>query len=664
MDLLAEEINRHNKLYHTDDNPEISDSEYDNLICELQKLENEFPLLANPNSPTQKVGNAPQKGFNTIEHTVPMLSLGNAFSEKNVADFIDRICKFLTLSEMPEIVAEPKIDGLSCSLTYKQGVLIQALTRGDGKKGEDITINVKTIKNIPHKLKGENIPYIVDVRGEVYIANLDFENLNNEQAKNGLKVFANPRNAAAGSLRQLDSTITAKRPLKFFAYAIGECSSEFKYHTDELKNIKNWGFVDIPYTKTFTKLNDMISWYEKVTNERQNWGFAIDGIVYKVNDISLQKRLGFIAKSPRWAIAHKFPAQQVTTILEKIDIQVGRTGVITPVARLKPVNVGGVMVSNATLHNEDYIKDRDIREGDTVFIERAGEVIPKVQSSVIAKRPKNSTKYIFPTTCPACGSNLVRSEGEAAYRCINHLNCAAQIEARLTHFVSKKCFDIDGMGEKQVKAFLKKGFIKNIVDIFRLKNKSNELKTLDGYGEKSIDKLLISIESSKNISLPRFIGSLGIHMVGEQVAILLAEKYSNLVTLQQVINENPQEIANIDGIGHKIMSNLEQFFIEPHNQQMIKELIAEGVNIAEYKPNKIESIFTGKTVVLTGTLQKMSRAEAKARIQELGGKVSSSVSAKTDFIIAGEAAGSKLKKAESLGVTILDEKIFLQKIIR
>lgn len=669
MQWLVDEINRHNDLYHTKDNPEVSDAEYDLMVRELQKLEDAFPLLADPKSPTNKVGHTPLSSFQTVEHKVPMLSLGNAFSESEVSDFIERIKRFLTLDTMPEIVAEPKIDGLSCSLTYKNGILVQALTRGDGKKGEDITLNVKTIKNIPHKLKGDikNIPEIVDVRGEVYIGRSDFERLNETQASNGLKVFANARNAAAGSLRQLNSAVTATRPLQFFAYALGggiTDRSNFEQHTDELEAIKSWGFTDVPHSKVLNSVKSIMKWYEQIIKDKLTWDFDIDGIVYKVNDINLQKRLGFIAKAPRWAIAHKFPAEQVTTVLEKIEMQVGRTGVITPVARLTPVAVGGVIVSNATLHNEDYIEDRDIREGDTVFIKRAGEVIPKVQSVVLTKRPQNSKKFVFPAVCPACNSRLIRSEGESAYRCINHLNCNAQVEARITHFVSKKCFDIDGFGKKQAEFFLKEGFVNNIVDIFRLKQHEEKLKTLDGFGAKSIDKLLESIEKSKQVSLPRFMGSLGIHMVGEQVAILLAEKHPSIGVLQEFIKENPNEIADIDGIGHKIMSNLQQFFNEPHNQKMLDELLAEGVVVAEYNPIKAirGSAFTGKTVVLTGTLTNMSRAEAKARIQELGGKVSSSVSAKTDFVVAGESAGSKFKKAESLGVTILDESLFLDKL--
>lgn len=658
MQQLAEEINRHNKLYHTEDAPEISDAEYDKMVRELEALEQEFPLLADSNSPTKKVGHAPQKGFKTVEHKVPMLSLGNAFSEEEIADFIQRICRFLNIASTPELVAEPKIDGLSCSLTYTNGVLTQALTRGDGKKGEDITENVKTICDIPHKLEGRNIPAHVDVRGEVYIGKSDFEALNEMQAENGDKVFANARNAAAGSLRQLDSTVTAKRPLRFFGYAFGECSSPFQHHTDELAAIEEWGFTVVPYVQRFKTVKEIMQWHEKLTTERRRWDFDIDGIVYKVNDIALQKRLGFVAKAPRWAIAHKFPAEQVTTVLEAIEVQVGRTGVITPVARLQPVAVGGVIVSNATLHNEDYINERDIRIGDTVFVERAGEVIPKVQS--VAKRGGSTKKFLFPKHCPACGSELVRPEGEAAHRCVNHLNCPAQIEAGITHFVGKNCFDIDGFGEKQVQLFLKEGLIKTIVDIFHLKHRESELRIMGGFGEKSIDNLVAAVEASKNVTLPRFIASLGIHMVGEQVATLIAKKYPSLESLQQAVLETPEEIADIDGIGHRIVSNLEQFFHEPHNRKMVDGLLLAGVKVADYiAPQVGDSIFNGKTVVLTGTLEAMSRSEAKTRIQELGGKVSGSVSAKTDFVVAGEAAGSKLKKANELGVKVLDEQNFL-----
>lgn len=661
---LAQKIERHNELYYAKESPEISDIEYDMMLMKLQRLEKQYPNLKLENSPTGKVGAKASEGFKTVAHKVPMLSLGNAFSEEDAADFIERIQKFLGTSEMPNLVAEPKIDGVSLSITYVQGKLVQALTRGDGKEGEDITENVKTICDIPHEIKGENLPHVVDVRGEVYMRFDEFDAFNASQAEVGEKVFANARNAASGSLRQLDSKITAKRPLRFFAYALGDVQGAgFKTHSDELESLASWGFTLPTDISQHTSLESLMQAYESLNEKREKLAYPIDGFVYKVDDKSLQERLGFVARAPRWAIAHKFPAEQKTTLLNDIEFQVGRTGVVTPVAKLEPVHVAGVMVSNATLHNEDYIKERDIRVGDTVFVERAGDVIPKVVKVVEAKRPAGSQVFIYPTKCPACESHLVRPEGEAAWRCVNHLDCPAQIEEQIIHFVGRNYFDIDGLGEKQIQLFMEKGWIKTTVDIFHLSKYEQEMKALDGFGEKSVVKLLESIEKSKDISFPKFLAALGIPMVGAQVAVLLAEKYEVFDVFYEVAKVNADEFSSIDGIGPKIVENISAFFASTHDQKLVEGLLNAGVIPQKYmKVDAPDTFFSGKTCVLTGTMTEMTRSEAKVRLQAMGAKVSSSISAKTDYLIAGEAAGSKLKKAQELGVSVLNEAEFLAKL--
>lgn len=687
INFLTEEIKRHNVLYHTQDTQEISDAEFDKLFHELKELEAKHPELKHKDSPTENVGGAVKKEFRTIPHKAPMLSLGNLFNKEDLEDFIKRLRKELN-NETFEIVAEPKIDGVSCALHYEYGMLKLALTRGDGKQGEDITLNAKTITDIPHKLNIENPPAYLEVRGEVYMRDDEFADLNKKQEQAEKKIFANARNAAAGSLRQLDYTVTAQRPLRFFAYAYGYLEGiDFSSHVEELNYMKKCGF-SVPSFNTFNGENivdNMQQAYETwVSETRAALAYGIDGIVYKVNSKKQQESLGFVARAPRFAIAHKFPAEQVQTRLEGIDVQTGRTGKITPVARLKPVNVGGVVVSNATLHNEDYIKDLDIRIGDTVLIERAGDVIPKVIISILEKRPENTTPYTFPTHCPSCNSLTVREEGEAAHKCINHLSCPAQIEEQMVHLVHRNNFDIDGLGEKQIKLFIEEGFLKSSVDIFYLKNHEEKLKTLEGFGEKSIDNLLKSIEDSKNVSLPKFIASLGISGVGAQVALWIAESFTTLSALieeaakaterrnelkDRYLNKGEKiplkqqylsKLSNIQGIGFTVECAIESFFAEPHNKELIEGLLNAGVAPQEHIVEAVEdNFFNGKTFVVTGTLTEMKRDEAKAEITKRGGKVSGSVSSKTDYLIAGESAGSKLKKAEDLGINIMNEHEFI-----
>ena len=663
MDALVEELNHHNALYHEQDNPEISDAEYDKLFHELVALEKEYPGLKHPNSPTSKVGGALKKEFRTFPHKAPMLSLGNLFTEDDLTDFLNRTDKELG-GEPFDLTAEPKIDGVSCALHYEHGELVLALTRGDGKEGEDITLNVKTIRNIPHKLEIPNPPAYLEVRGEVYMRDDEFEILNKRQEANGKKIFANARNAAAGSLRQLDASITAERPLRFFAYAYGVMEGiEFETHTSELTYMDEAGF-DVVSFETFEGaeagaiMSNYNAWIDK---KRASCGYPIDGIVYKVNNKALQQQLGFVARAPRWAIAHKFPAEQVTTILEGIDVQVGRTGNITPVARLKPVAVGGVVVSNATLHNEDYIDERDIRVGDTVVVERAGDVIPRVVKPILEERPEGTSPFMFPHNCPSCDSELVRLEGEAAYKCVNHLSCAAQIEEQIIHLVSRNNFDIDGLGEKQVKLFIEKGYLKSSVDIFHLSNHEAELKQLEGFGDKSIDKLLESIEKAKGITLPRFIAALGLPGVGTQVALWFAENFRTWQNFFDIAtSEKSFQLSNVKGVGERIEHNIVTFFKEPTNVELVEGLLNAGVNPAEHIVEEVEeNFFTGKTFVITGTLHEMKRDAAKAEVIKRGGKVSGSVSPKTDYLIAGEAAGSKLKKAEDLGISVLNEQEFI-----
>ncbi|PIR39626.1 MAG: DNA ligase (NAD(+)) LigA [Alphaproteobacteria bacterium CG11_big_fil_rev_8_21_14_0_20_39_49] len=665
LERLAKEIAKHDELYHKEDNPEISDAEYDALRKRNEGIEKKFPNLIRKDSPSNKVGYAPNVKFGKIKHTIPMLSLANAFSEQDINDFIDRVRRFLGLNENDEvdIFAEPKIDGLSFSARYEKGVFVRGATRGDGTTGEDITENLKQF--LPTKLQG-GFPDILEVRGEVYMSHKDFQALNKEQEKNGGKIFANPRNAAAGSLRQLDARITKSRNLKYFMYGWGEVSEQIAdKQSDMIESFEKMGLSTNPLSKIVNNTKQILDNYSYIYAKRPNLDYDIDGIVYKINLIERQQRLGFISRSPRWAIAHKFPAEQAKTILEKINIQVGRTGALTPVAELTPITVGGVVVSRATLHNKDEIERKDIREGDTVIIQRAGDVIPQVVGVDIKLRPADSKAFVFPDKCPICGSIAKKEDGEAVTRCTGGLICDAQAVESLKHFVSRDAFDIEGLGEKQIKSFWEGGIISKPSDIFKLEeNEKNSLKSIgnrEGWGKKSVENLFNAINEKRKIELNRFIYALGIRFVGTTTAKLLAFSYNNFKNWEEnmkkasdVSSEEYNELLSIDGIGEKVARSIVQFFREEHNIEEINKL-AQILDIQNAERPKSNSPVAGKTVVFTGTLIKMTRSEAKAKAESLNAKVSGSVSKKTDYVVAGEEAGSKLKKAAELGVKILTE---------
>ncbi|WP_417794426.1 NAD-dependent DNA ligase LigA [Terasakiella pusilla] len=664
LSALAKEIAEHDKRYYQHDAPTIDDAAYDALRARNTAIEEKFPHLKRKDSPTDKVGTPVQSGFSKITHAVPMLSLGNAFAEEDVQDFLDRIRRFLGLDAGEElaIVAEPKIDGLSISLRYENGKFVQAATRGDGRVGEDVTRNILTLKELPKELPA-GVPDVVEIRGEVYMAKDEFLALNQRQTDAGAKVFANPRNAAAGSLRQLDSSITANRPLRVFAYAWGELSAPLAdTQMGVIDTFKSWGLPVNPYTKVCRSLEEIMALYNQINTDRAQLNYDIDGVVYKVDRLDLQQRLGFVSRSPRWAIAHKFAAEQAQTIVENIDIQVGRTGKLTPVARLTPITVGGVVVSNATLHNEDEIKRKDVRIGDTVVIQRAGDVIPQVVEVVKDQRPADSTPYDFPHTCPDCGSHAVREEGEVDIRCTGGLICPAQAVERLKHFVSRNAFDMDGLGAKNIEKFWQEGLVKTPADIFRLSQHTDTIATWEGWKEKSIANLKKSIEDRRTIALDRFIYALGIRQVGQATARTLAKNYLTfeawheaMIAAKDIESAAYEDLTNIDGIGTSMAQDLIDFFDEPHNIDVMADLRAQ-LNIEAFDvPDTTDSPVAGKIVVFTGTLVTMSRAEAKAKAESLGAKVSGSVSKKTDYVVAGESAGSKLKKAEELGVAVLTE---------
>lgn len=670
LKVLATEIALHDAAYHRDDAPTISDAAYDVLRKRNDAIEKSFPKLKRIDSPSKKVGAAPATGFKKVQHSVPMLSLGNAFSDEDVTDFVERIRRFLDMDadEAIEMTAEPKIDGLSFSARYEKGRLAVTATRGDGSEGEDITANIRTIKSLPDFLMGD-VPKVIEIRGEVYMTKPDFAALNTAQEAKGGKVFANPRNAAAGSLRQLDPAITAERPLKAFTYGWGEVQGmEWKTQWDFLQALKAWGFPVNPRTKVVKSVEAMLKEYNKLGEDRASLPYDIDGMVYKVNRIDLQKRLGFVSRAPRWATAHKYSAERAETVLENIEVQVGRTGTLTPVARLKPVNVGGVVVSNATLHNEDEIARKDIRVGDTVIIQRAGDVIPQVVEVLTAKRPKESKPYKFPAKCPACGSHAVREDGEVARRCTGGLFCPAQSVERLKHFVSRNAFDIEGFGEKNIEAFFEDKLIKSPADLFTLEARGgrDKLAGREGWAEKSIDNLFAAIDRRRTISLERFIFALGIRQVGQATARLLAQAYGSLSSWRKAMiaaedkeSEAYQDLTNIEQIGESVADDVVEFFAEKHNRDILEEL-ADELTIEDFEaPDTSASPIAGKTVVFTGTLEAMSRGEAKARAQSLGAKVAGSVSKKTDLVIAGPGAGSKLKEAEALGVKVVTEQEYL-----
>ena len=683
---VAEKVRRANEAYHRADAPEISDADYDTLKRRLQAIEARFPDLAAA-SPTAEVGAAPLETFAKVAHRVRMLSLENGFSEEDLADFVERVRSFLNLPDQAALAftAEPKIDGLSLSLRYEKGLLVQAATRGDGEVGENVTENARTIADIPHRLTGA--PDVLEVRGEVYMAHADFAALNERQAAGGEKTFANPRNAAAGSLRQLDPAITAARPLRFFAYSWGEVSSPLAAtQMAAVDRLKALGFHVNPRTRLCQSAADMLATYREIEQARATLGYDIDGVVYKVDDLALQARLGFRSTTPRWALAHKFPAELAWTRLLAIDIQVGRTGALSPVARLQPVTVGGVVVSNATLHNEDYIAGRDakgqpirngkdIRVGDWVQVYRAGDVIPKIADLDLSQRPAGAVPYAFPHHCPECGSEAVREEGDAVRRCTGGLICPAQAIEKLKHFVSRGAFDIEGLGAKQIEMFFADTLlpIKEPADIFTLARRDGEnlarLKNRDGFGEKSVANLFAAIEDRRRISLQRLIFALGIRHVGETGAGILARHYRTWAAFEAAMTRAAvgagaewDDLLSVDGIGAVLAASVITTFHQERERASIDRLVAElQVEEAQVRA-PTDSPVAGKTVVFTGTLEKMTRAEAKARAEALGAKVAGSVSAKTDLLVAGPGAGSKAKEAARLGIETIDEDAWLRLI--
>ena len=669
---LAKEIAAHDIAYHQKDAPRVSDAEYDALRQRNDAIEALFPKFIRPNSPSRRVGAPVASGFGKVTHARPMLSLGNAFSDEDVVEFFDRIRRFLSLSanDLVEVTGEPKIDGLSVSLRYEKGEFVSAATRGDGMVGENITKNMRTIADFPKIILAPNLPDVLEVRGEVYMAKVDFAALNQRQEQTGRKLFANPRNAAAGSLRQLDTTITASRKLSLFVYAIGEVSGPIgKSQWALFENLKAWGFKVNPQTKLCSDAEELVVHYNSVGEKRAGLDYDIDGMVYKVNRFDWQERLGFVSRAPRWAIAHKFPAEKAQTTLNSIDIQLGRTGVLTPVARLEPVNVGGVVVSNATLHNDDEIKRLDARVGDAVIIQRAGDVIPQIVEVLLDKRPALSVPFEFPIECPACGSAVVQEEVEVAKRCSGGLICPAQAIERLRHFVSRNAFDIEGLGGKHIETFWHDGLIKTPADIFRLPQKIKDSGKRDGWGDQSLENLETALEDKKNIKLPRFIFALGIPQIGQATARTLAKQYGSLAEWRRAMDlakdnasDSYQDLINIDGIGSSTAASILLFFAEDQNQAVVDDL-DYLLSVQEFiAPDEDTSLVAGKTVVFTGTLETLGRSEAKVKAETLGAKVAGSVSKKTDIVIAGPGAGSKLKKAEELGIQIMTEQEWIELI--
>jgi len=678
---LSTEIARHDLAYHQKDAPEITDAAYDALKRRLVALEAAFPELATADSPRRTVGAAPAEGFAKVRHKVAMLSLGNAFEEAEVHDFVERIRRFLALGAEAEIalVAEPKIDGVSISLRYEGGRLVQAVTRGDGQEGENVTANVRTISDIPNRLAG-TAPEVFEIRGEIYMLHEEFAALNARQAEAGAKTFANPRNAAAGSLRQLDPSVTARRPLHFFAYGWGEVTRlPSDTQSGVLEAYEDWGLPVNPFAKRCASIDELLIRYREIEAARASLGYDIDGVVYKVDRLDWQDRLGYVSRAPRWAIAHKFPAEIATTELTAIDIQVGRTGALSPVARLKPVTVGGVVVSNATLHNEDYIAGlgadgtpirdgRDLRIGDTVTVYRAGDVIPKVMDIDLSRRPATAQPYAFPDHCPICGAPAPREAGEAVRRCSNGLTCPAQAVEHLRHFVSRGAMDIEGLGTKQVELLHGLGWIAEPADIFTLEARFGangtepaRLAKLEGWGEKSAENLFRAIDARRTVPLDRFVFALGIRHVGETTARLLARVYGSWGALRSALADASEDdgaraqLLGIDGVGETLAAALIAFFADAQTAEALDRLLAHVTPADADLPQAADSPVAGKTVVFTGKLERMSRDEAKARAETLGAKVSGSVSAKTDLLVAGPGAGSKLKKAAELGVETITE---------
>ncbi|MBI2717510.1 MAG: NAD-dependent DNA ligase LigA [Rhizobiales bacterium] len=676
---LAHEIAEHDRRYYQHDRPTVSDAEYDELRLRNAAIEEAFPDLVRADSPSHRVGAGPSEKFAKVRHGVPMLSLANGFSEDDVHEFLARVRRFLNLAADAEIevTAEPKIDGLSISLRYEERRLVQAATRGDGFEGENVTANILTIAEVPKRLP-KGAPSLIEVRGEIFMSHKDFAALNEKQIQAGEKPFANPRNSAAGSLRQLDPAVTAARPLRFFAYAWGE-APELPAGTQwgVIEAFHAWGLPTNPLMKLCRSESELLGHYRMIEGQRASLGYDIDGVVYKVNRLDLQERLGFVSRSPRWGLAYKFSAEKATTVLEGIDIQVGRTGALTPVARLRPVTVGGVVVSNATLHNEDEIARKDIRVGDTVIVQRAGDVIPQILGFLADKRPAGAKPYVFPHVCPACGSHAEREERasgktDAVRRCTGGLICPAQRVERLKHFASRNAFDIEGLGDKIIEEFYTDGLIAAPADIFTLEKRDarslKKLKEREGWGEASVAKLFAAIDARRSVALDRFIFALGIRHVGETTARVLARAYGSarnfrdqMVAAGKMEGEAWEELTALDGIGEVVAEAVVQFFGEKHNRDVVDDLLKQ-VEVTALEARSTSSPVAGKTVVFTGALEKMTREEAKAMAERLGAKVAGSVSKKTDLLVAGPGAGSKLKDAEKYGVEVIGEDDWFRRV--
>ncbi len=649
---LRDLINFHNYRYYVLDEPEIPDIEYDRLLRELQELEQAHPRLITDDSPTQRVGAVPLDKFDEVKHEVPMLSLGNAFSDDEVRDFDRRARERLEVDHI-NYMAEPKLDGLAISLLYRDGVLVQGATRGDGYSGEDVTHNVRTIESIPLRLIGKDYPGVLEVRGEVFMSRKGFEALNKTQRDNNDKTFANPRNAAAGSLRQLDPRITATRPLEMICYGVGRVEGKTLpgKHSEILAALKSWGIRTSAETRVVAGIEECIHYYSGILKRRDELAYDIDGVVYKVDSLEQQSALGFVSRAPRWAVAHKFPAEEELTRLLAIDVQVGRTGTLTPVARLEPVFVGGVTVTNATLHNQDEIERKDVRIGDTVIVRRAGDVIPEVVGAIKSKRKKGARLFKLPAKCPECGSAVVRLEDEAAARCTGGLYCPAQRREAIRHFASRRAMDIEGLGDKLVELLDDQKLIKNVADLYKLK--AEDVAALERMGDKSAENLIAALNVSRQTTLPRFIFALGIRQVGEATAQTLAQHFGNLKALSKA---KPEELEAVPDVGPIVAESISTFFEQPHNKEVIEHLIKSGVHWDDIKVKPAAELpLAGQTFVLTGTLSSMTRNDAKARLQSLGAKVAGSVSKKTSYVVVGADPGSKATKAEQLGVPLVNE---------
>ena len=646
-------LNKYNYQYYVSDNPEVTDSEYDRLFLKLQQLEIDYPELLSLDSPTQRVGGVALDKFAQVTHAIPMLSLDNVFNKDELIAFDKRVKEWLYSKDMQTYIAEPKLDGLAISIRYEDGLLVQAATRGDGAVGEDVTVNVRTIGSVPLKLQGDAIPKVIEIRGEIFMPKVGFEALNQKQIADGKKPFVNPRNAAAGSLRQLDSKITANRPLELYCYGFGEIrglQNKPSTHFDMMTMLADWGCRISPEMERVTGVDGCLDYINHIGEQRDQLPYDIDGVVFKIDDLLLQQRLGFVSRAPRWAIAHKFPAQQEMTVVEDIEIQVGRTGALTPVARLTPVFVGGVTVSNATLHNQDEIDRKDVRVGDTVIVRRAGDVIPEIVQVVHTKRPDNTQPYKIPLQCPVCQSEAERVGDEAVIRCTGGLFCAAQRKEAIKHFASRKAMDIDGLGDKIVEQLVDKGLIKDPADLFYLTAK--QFAELERMGDKSAANLVNALNGAKETSFSRFLYSLGIREVGEATARALALHFS---TLEALMSASEQDLIEIEDVGPVVAHHIVTFFQQLHNREVIVRLLDVGIDWPFEQKIMTDSELAGKTIVLTGTLENLSRNEAKERLLALGAKVAGSVSKKTDYVVAGRDAGSKLSKAEKLGVAVVSE---------